>query len=56
MSEQFKSELERQIDICKKSLNYDSRFQPAVPGAGTTNDDGRFTEIERAAGVTGGKK
>jgi hypothetical protein len=50
MSE-FKSELERQIDVCKKSLKYDSRFQPAVPGAGTTAGDGRFDELSRAAGV-----
>jgi hypothetical protein len=55
MSEQYESELQKQIGIAKKSLSYGGRFVPAQPGTGTTEDD-RFAEIERAAGVTGGKK
>jgi hypothetical protein len=51
MSDQFTSELEKQFDIARKSLDYQGRTAPPQPGAGTTAGDGRFDETSRAAGV-----
>jgi hypothetical protein len=43
--------LEKQLEICRASLNYGGRFQTPQPSPGATNNDARWDAVEKASGV-----